>query len=97
MKFNFYLLEVKDVFFIRLILKGLLQGFMAFIKVLQGVTVLEGVTLGFIRFFKGFWVMIFVMVLVLYQFWENLWFGRFVVVWLIFLLSVWLIVQWFTF
>jgi hypothetical protein len=38
------------------------------------------------RFFKGFEVLIFVMVLVLNQFWENLWFGRFVIVWFIFIL-----------
>lgn len=74
------------VFFIRLKLKGLLQGLMAFVTVLQGVTVLEGVTLGFMRFFKEFEVLIFVMVLVLDQFWENLWFGRFFVVWFIFIL-----------
>jgi hypothetical protein len=86
MKFNFYLLEVMGVFFIRLKLKDLLQGLMAFIKVLKGVTVLKGATLGFMRFFKGFWVPIFVMVLELDQFWENLWFRRFLVVWLIFLL-----------
>ena len=59
---------------------------MAFFTVLEGVTVLSGVTLGFMRFFKGFSVLIFVMVLVLDQFRENLWFGRFVVVWFIFIL-----------
>jgi hypothetical protein len=40
MKFNFYLLEVMGVFFIRSKLKGPLQGLMAFVTVLEGVTVL---------------------------------------------------------